>query len=140
MTHHEGYDRLRRMVQLPVTAEEAWAVVGRFESIADWHPLIASAERVEIDGDVHRHLKTVDGDLILEKLTDTSPLHYAYEIVESPLPVADYRAHFSCVPEDAGCHVFWSAHFEAAATEADDIVAAIYEAGLAALRDRFESR
>lgn len=125
------------MVQLPVSAEKAWREIGDFGSISEWHPLIATAEVVEIEGDVHRHLTTTDGDLILERLQGTGPLHYDYEIVEGPLPVADYRAHFSCVSEDGGCHVFWSAHFEALDPSADDIVAAIYEAGLKAIREKF---
>lgn len=137
MTRHEGYDRLRRMIKLSAPADDVWAAIGGFGDIADWHPLIAKAEVVEIDGETHRHLTTTDGDLILERLIETSPRHYAYEIVDGPLPVADYRAHFSCVPEGVGCHVFWSAHFEAADPAADDIVAAIYEEGLAAIRDRF---
>jgi len=137
MTRHEGYDRLRRMVELPAAAETVWAEIGDFGAIADWHPLIAKAEVVEIDGDIHRHLTTTDGDLILERLTGTGELTYSYEIIDGPLPVAGYRAVFSCVPEGEGCHIFWSAHFEALDPSADEIVAAIYEAGLRAIRDRF---
>lgn len=139
MTRHEGYDHLSRMQELSASADDVWAVIGDFGSIADWHPLIASADVVEIDGDTHRHLTTVDGEMILERLLETSPRHYAYEIVEAALPVSDYRAHFSCVPEGDGCHVFWSAHFEATDPSADDIIAAIYEAGLRAIRERFQS-
>lgn len=137
MTRHKGYDRLHRMVELSAPSDEVWSVIGEFGSIADWHPLIASAEVVDIDGVTHRHLTTSDGELILERLIEFSPRHYSYEIVDAPLPVADYRAHFSCVDEGDGCHVFWSAYFEATDPAADDIVAAIYEEGLAAIRDRF---
>ncbi len=137
MTRHEGYDRLRRMVELPVPAEEVWAVIGDFAGLADWHPLIETVEVVDIEGDTHRHVTTVNGELLLERLIETGPLHYAYEIIDSPFPFSGYRAHFSCVPEGEGCHVFWSAHFEAHDPAADEIVAAVYEAGLRAVRDRF---
>ena len=139
MTRHEGYDRLRRMVELSASAEEVWAVIGDFGGIAEWHPLIAECEVVDIEGETHRHLKTVDEDLILERLIESGPLHYSYEIVDSPLPVDGYRAYFSCVPEEKGCHVFWSAHFEATDPSADEIVAAVYEAGLRSIRDRFNN-
>ena len=137
MTRHKGYDRLQRWVHLEQPAEEVWRQIGAFDGVALWHPAIAELEMVEIEGEVHRHLKTADGSLLLERLTETGPLHYAYELVESPLPVTDYRALFSCVPEDEGCHVYWSAHFEATDPAADDIVAGIFETGLRAIRERF---
>ena len=137
MTRHEGYDRLRRMVELSAPADEVWARIGGFAAIAEWHPMIASAEIVEIADDTYRHLTTEDGAMIIERLIETSPRHYAYEIVDGPLPVSDYRAHFSCVEEAEGCHVFWSAHFEATDPLADEMVTAIYESGLAAIRERF---
>ena len=63
-----------------------------------------------------------------------------YEILEGPLPVTDYRATLSCVAEEDGCHVFWSAYFmptEQAERVSDDIIAKFYEIGLQALQDRF---
>lgn len=134
---HEGYDRLRRMVELAAPADQVWAAIGGFGSLADWHPLIDSVELVEIDGEPHRHLTTVNGELLLERLVEEGPRHLVYEILDSPFPFTDYRSVLSCVPEAQGCHVFWSAHFEALDPKADEIVGAVYEAGLRALRDRF---
>lgn len=138
MTRHEDYDRLSRMVQLSSSADEVWAEIGDFGRISEWHPMIKKSEQVEIEGEPYRHLETVDGELILERLVETGPHHYAYEIVDSRLPVDGYRALFSCVPEGTGCHVYWSAHFEATDPSADEIVAAIYEEGLRAIRERFD--
>ena len=101
MTRHEGYDRLRRMLEL---AAASWPLDrSRSFLVGDRPSDIQAAEAFGIPGNTHRPLTTVDGEMILERLLETSPRHYAYEIVESALPVSDYRAHFSCVPEGDGC-------------------------------------
>jgi hypothetical protein len=135
--HNAIRDRVQRWVSLPEPPEKVWAEIGGFGDIAGWHPLIQSCEVVEIEGDIHRHLRLVDGGLVLERLIETGPHHYTYEMVDGPLPLADHRATLSCVPEAGGCHVFWSAMFEPSDPSADDIVAGFYEEGLRALRERF---
>ena len=134
---HAIRDRIQRWVSLPVAPEKVWAEIGGFGAIAEWHPDVTSAEMVEIEDQVHRHLRTSDGGLTLERLIETGPHHYTYEIVESHLPLADHRATLSCVAEEGGCHVFWSSMFEPADESADDIVTAFYEDGLRALRERY---
>jgi hypothetical protein len=134
---HAIRDRIQRWVSLPVPPEKVWAEIGGFGDIAAWHPGIDSAELVEIDGDVHRHLKMSDGGLLLEWLIETGPHHYSYEMADGPLPLADHRATLSCVAEAGGCHVFWSAVFVPTDSSADDIVAGFYEEGLRALRERY---
>jgi hypothetical protein len=101
------------------------------------HPGIESAEVFDIEGEIHRHLTLGDGGLILERLVETGPHHYTYEIVECPLPLTDHRATLSCVAEEGGCHVFWSAMFEPTDPSADEIVSGFYEEGLRALRERY---
>ena len=134
---HATRDRIQRWVSLPKPPETVWAQIGGFGDIAAWHPGIDSAEVVEIDGDIHRHLKMSDGGLLLERLIETGPHHYTYEMADGPLPLADHRATLSCVAEAGGCHVFWSAVFEPTDPSADDIVAGFYEEGLRALRERY---
>jgi hypothetical protein len=114
-----------------------WAEIGGFGAMAEWHPGIASTEVVDIEGETHRHLTLSNGGLLLERLVETGPLHYTYEIADSPLPLADHRATLSCVAEDGGCHVFWSAVFEPTDRSADEIVSGFYEEGLRALRERY---
>jgi len=134
---HAIRDRIQRWVSLPVPPEKVWAEIGGFGAIAAWHPGIGSAELVEIDGDVHRHLKMSDSGLLLERLIETGPHHYSYEMADGPLPLADHRATLSCVAEAGGCRVFWSAVFVPTDSSADDIVAGFYEEGLRALRERY---
>ncbi|HUF86044.1 MAG TPA: SRPBCC family protein [Thermohalobaculum sp.] len=133
-------NRLQLWVSLPHPPEAVWAAIGDFAGIARWHPEIVSAELVEIDGDTHRHLRLADGALVLERLSETGDLHYSYEIVEGTLPLSDHRATLSCVAEDDGCHVFWSAVFEPGDPAVDDIVEGFYRIGLEALRARFGGR
>ncbi len=133
-------DRIQLWVSLPGTPETVWAEIGAFDAIADWHPGVAAAELVEIEGETHRHLRTPDGGLFLERLVETGERHYAYELVDSPLPLSGHRATLSCVAEEGGCHVFWSAIFEPEDPVADEIVEGFFRMGLEALRDRFGGR
>lgn len=135
-----GHDQVRRIVSLPAARDTVWAAIGGFQQIADWHPLIASAELTEIEGDTYRHLRTTDGELFLERLIEQGPYHLTYATTDGPLPVADHRATLSCVAEAGGCHVHWSAYFVATGPDehmAAKIVGAFYEIGLQALQDRF---
>ena len=134
---HAVRDRIQRWVSLPRPVDEVWAVIGGFGTIADWHPDVRSAEVFEIEGETHRHLQIGDAGVTLERLVETGPHHYTYEIVDSPLPLAEHRDTLSCVAEEGGCHVFWSAMFEPTDPTADDIVATFYEDGLRALREKF---
>lgn len=134
------HDQVRRMVSLPVDRDVVWQAIGGFDRIAEWHPLISRVELTEIDGDTYRHLTTTDGDLFLERLIETGAHHLTYETADGPLPVTDHRATLSCVAEDGGCHLYWSAYFVPTGADshlADEIVGAFYEIGLAALRDRY---
>ena len=138
--HHQNHDRLRRTVSLPQPPEKVWAEISGFGQTADWHPLIASVELVEIEGDTYRHLTTTDGEVFLERLLETGDHHITYEIVDGPLPASDYRATLSCVAEENGCHVFWSAYYvpDPAAPElSNKIISRFYRIGLEAIQERF---
>ena len=136
MTHAQR-DRIQRWVSLPHPPEKIWAEIGGFGAMAGWHPGIASTEVVEIEGETHRHLTLSNGEALLERLLETGPHHYTYEIADGPLPLSDHRATLSCVAEEGGCHVFWSAVFEPTDPSADEIVSGFYEEGLRALRERY---
>ena len=137
MQEDSGRDRVERWADFSVSADEIWAVIRDFAGIADWHPAVESGEAVEIDGDMHRHLKIAGGGMILERLIEQNGHTQHYEIVESPLPVDNYRATITVFPEGKGARVFWSASFEPAGPGADAVVASIFEGGLAALQERF---
>lgn len=138
MSFSDTHDRVSRMLRLDASPDEVWAVIGPFGALADWHPMIERCELDEIEGDTYRVLTTVDGGRLLEQLLETGRHHYTYRIAESPLPVDDYRATLSVVPErDGGCHVYWGSTFEPTDPSADNVIEGIYAAGLEALAQRF---
>src|SRR5262249_12379624 len=77
-----------------------WAAAGEFCAIKDWHPLVAGCEETKDGADTFRILTLKDGGKIKEKLTDQGDTSYSYEIVESPLPVKNYKAKFWVEPDD----------------------------------------
>lgn len=136
-----SHDRVTRMFRLKAAPDDVWRAIGDFDGMAGWHPAFAASEATEIDGERYRRLRTAAGEQQFDRLIETGPLRYAYETVEEPLGLTDFRATLACVAEPAGgCHVFWSARFEppeGREREADEIVGAVFEIGLAALADRF---
>ena len=118
-----------------------WQVMGAFCSISEWHPVIARCEEQTVDGAPHRRLTTQDGGVLLERLLehDNDGMAYSYSIVESPLPVQDYRSTISVADEGGKAKVTWRSSFEPkgiSGEEAGKIVGGIYDAGLEALKTK----
>lgn len=136
-----SHDRVTRMIRLATPPETVWREIGDFEQAAGWHPAFASSEATEIEGERYRRITTTEGEQYFDRLIETGPLRYAYETVEGPLALSDFRAILACVAEkDGGCHVYWSARFEppeGQERQADELVGALFEIGLAALPARF---
>lgn len=126
---------VREREEYPTTPDKVWAAVGDFCSISKWHPVVAKCEIVEIDGVKHRRLTTGDGGVLLEKLTasDDAGMTYSYEIVESPLPVANYKSTFTVKEDDDGAAIVWQGTFDAkdaSDEKAAEVIKGIYDAGL----------
>jgi len=129
-------------IELPVSAEKVWQLIGGFNSLPDWSPNIPRSESTE--GGRVRHLATSNGQTIVERLEkfDNAARSYSYSIVQAPFPITDYLATIS-VHEKAGgsgCVVDWSGTFIATGvsdSEASKLVQAIFEGGLKALAARF---
>ena len=124
----------------PGDPEEVWALIGDFCAIKNWHPAVAECEETK-DGDTtFRTLTLKDGGKIKEKLTGTEDTAYSYEIVESPLPVKNYKATLS-VEEDEDSpnrsEVEWEATFDANGASDEDatkVIAGIFEDGVKAIK------
>jgi hypothetical protein len=101
-------------------AEETAALWDRFGgwcAIAEWHPAIKSCEESKDGDDVYRTLTLEDGGKIKERLLDKSAASYRYAIIESPLPVKNYEAQFSVVPDDDDLdevNIVWAATYDPA--------------------------
>lgn len=94
-----------------------WDKFGGWCAIVEWHPAVKSCEEAKDGDDVYRTLTLQDGGVIKEKLLDTSKVSYRYAIVESPLPVKNYQAQFSIVPDDDDLdevNIVWAATYDAA--------------------------
>jgi hypothetical protein len=115
-----------------------WERFGPWCAIQDWHPAVKKCEESK-EGDVtYRTLTLQDGGVIKEKLTEQKPgMSYKYVIVESPLPVKNYEAQLSVVPDDDDLdeiNVVWAATYDPAdgkdAKEARNTIDGIFKDGI----------
>jgi hypothetical protein len=130
------------VIEIPVSADTVWQLVGGFNSLPDWLPLIAKSEPGE--GGRLRHLTTADGGTIVERLQtfDNVARTYSYTIEASPFPVSAYLATLQVEAlTDTSAKVTWSGVFTPTAdiTEeaAQELFTGVYQGGLEALRANF---
>jgi polyketide cyclase/dehydrase/lipid transport protein len=105
----------KKRTEAPGLPPEIWAVVGEFCAIQNWHPAVAKCEETK-EGDVtFRTLTLKDGGKIKEKLTGTEATAYTYEIVESPLPVKNYKSKLWLEVDDEPDRtvIYWQSDFDA---------------------------
>ncbi len=130
-----------REVEVNAPAAEVWEAIGPFCSIADWYPGIDTCTEEMIDGAKHRTLIASDGARFLEKYMEAdSKMAYDYAIIESPLPVKDYKSTLKVKEKGDNSTIVWSSTFMAEGAsddEAADIVGGIYQTGLDALKEKF---
>ena len=129
--------QVTRSVTLNAAPGDDWALISGFQSLPGWHPAVETSTREDIGGVEHRRLGLAGGGEILEKNLGGDAMSYGYEIIESPLPVADYKATISVADAGGKAVVVWASTFEGTADGASDIVAGIYTAGLDALAAKF---
>jgi hypothetical protein len=127
---------------LPVSAEQAWRMIGGFNALPDWHPAVQKSELQ--DGGRVRRLQIAGGATIVERLETFSENEhlYTYSIEQGPLPVANYTATIRVKQEPGkpGCVVEWSSEFTPSGASEPDAVAAIrgvYQTGFDNLRKMF---
>jgi len=126
---------------LDVAADEIWNLIGGFNTLPDWHPAIEKSELQE-EGSM-RKLCLAGGGTIIEKLEKLDPNErvYSYTIVDSPLPVANYKSTIKVIDQGEGkATVQWSSEFNAEGTseqDAIDAIQGIYQAGFDNLKKIF---
>jgi len=127
--------------ELDVAADEIWKLIGGFNALPDWHPAVENSELQE-EGST-RVLSLVGGGEIVEKLekVDDNERVYSYTIIDSPLPVANYKSTIKVVDQGEGkATVEWSSEFNAEGAseqEAIDVIEDIYQAGFDNLKKMF---
>ncbi|MCB1755374.1 MAG: SRPBCC family protein [Gammaproteobacteria bacterium] len=128
--------------ELNVPAEEVWALIGKFNALADWHPAVETSTLSD-DGTIRTLSLAGGGEIVerLEKLND-GDYEYSYSILDSPLPVSDYTSTLKIRRNDdgKGCVVEWGSDFKPAgvsAADAEKVINGIYQAGFDNLRKIF---
>jgi hypothetical protein len=130
--------------------EQVWNRIRDFDGLPNWHPGIATSN---VEGGKPsdqvgcvRVLTLQNGAVIREQLLEMSDLghHYSYSILESPLPVANYRGTLRLRRITDGNRTFaeWSASFDANPTEKqaeteDFISNGVFQGGFDALNKHF---
>jgi Polyketide cyclase / dehydrase and lipid transport len=130
--------------------DQVWAHIRDFNGLAQWHPAVAKSE---IDGGgpsdrvgCVRVLTLQDGGVIRERLLEMSDLghHYSYSILESPLPVANYRATLRLrrISDGDRTYAEWNATFDPNPPEkqaaAENLLSnGVFQGGFDALKKHF---
>lgn len=120
---HGRLHRLAFRAELGADAAAVWALIGAFDSLPRWHPLVAECTLERgTDGTIVRRTRLHDGTLIRNGLVahDEAGRSYTYDYVEGPLTVENYRATLSVGDAGTGrSRVEWISEFEADAGAAD---------------------
>jgi len=126
-------------IDLAFSPDEVWRLIGGFGSLPDWLPFIPDS-RLEEGGRV-RHLTTVDGDTIVERLIafDDRTRSYSYHILAAPFPQTDYLSTLRVTPivDGKAARVEWFGAFTpdgVSEAEVAELFRGIYADGLAALK------
>ena len=129
-------------IDLPISGDKVWQLIGGFNSLPDWSPNIPRSETSE--GGRVRHLTTSNGVTIVERLEnfDNAARSYSYSIIQASFPITDYLATLSVHQKagESGCLAEWSGTFIAKGVsdgEASKLVQGIFEDGLKSLAARF---
>lgn len=137
---------------IEASADSVWARIRDFNGLPQWHPLIADS-RIENQQPADRvgcvrNFHTRDGGRIREKLLALSDYDFTctYEILESPMGVANYVATLKLTPVTDGdrCFAEWSAEFdceEGRERELSDLIGqGVFQGGFEALKRHFGRR
>ena len=133
---------VQKKINAPALSPKVWAIAGDFCAIKDWHPLVADCKETKEGDATFRSLTLKDGGTIKEKLLESDDTSYSYEIIESPLPVKNYKAKFWIEederhPERTTIH--WDATFDANGASDDEAtkkISDIFFAGLKGIKQK----
>jgi uncharacterized membrane protein len=125
-------------IEIDAPADVAWRIVGGFDNLAHWLPIIESSTLE--DGGRVRRLNAIGGATIVERLLrfDEEERFYTYRHVEHSDSTTDYVAEVRVYAlSEATCEVVWSSTCTPTGiedAEAISLLQEIYGAGLAELK------
>ncbi|GLS43454.1 SRPBCC family protein [Methylobacterium brachythecii] len=118
-----------------------WKTIGGFCGIGDWHPVVEKCALSKQGAKQQRTLSLKGGGTIQEEeqARDDAAMSYTYTILESPLPVSDYKSTISVAKDGSGSKVTWTGSFKAKGApdaKAQDVIGGVYDAGLKGISDK----
>ena len=127
-----------KTIDVAAPPAKVWATIGDFCGIGQWHPAIEKCAPSTKGDKPIRTLSLKGGGTIVEEQVsrDDQKMDYTYAIVESPLPVSDYKSTIMVAPSGSGSKVTWSGSFKAKGADdakAKEAIDGIYESGLTAI-------
>jgi len=103
--------RFERTLELSVSPDRAWKVVGDLAGVTRWIP---GCTRAELDGAGRRICTFADGHVQHERILDYSDATRSFGYaIESGVPVNNARGCFAVLPRRTGSAVVWESEFEA---------------------------
>ena len=135
-------------IDIPVSPDEIWRLIGGFGSLPDWLSSMPTSELTE--GGRVRRLATRDGETLVERLVtfDDAARSYSYSFLEAPFPVTDHLATLRVHQTDAGkgSRVEWFCRFKPngvsdhEASQLSQVIQGIFDDGLKALAAKLTSK
>lgn len=124
-----------KSIEVKAAPSAVWKTIGDFCGIGQWHPAV---EKCEMSMKGSKHMRTLSlkggGTIVEEELSrDDAKMTYSYAIVESPLPVENYKSTIMVAKDGEGSKVSWTGTFKAKGADdakAQSVIDGIYEAGL----------
>lgn len=134
-------------IRTPVRAPAAvlWDMVGRFNTLGQWHPLVRRSDTRGSGKGAMRRLRMMGGGTLVERLEHVCNAErvYLYSVLAGPLPVDHCVAELRVIDQGNGTSVVeWSSAFVASGAPAGDAIKAlkdVYTAGLQNVKRIFES-
>lgn len=133
---------IREEMAIQARPDLVWELAGDPGRIAEWLPAL---DESSLEDD-QRACTLESGGKLVERIVDRSDeeRYYTYEIVESPLPLRNYRSRFEVRGHGDHSHVIWTAEFEPTGgvdeAELEAMFVRIYSEGLESLRTASEVR
>ena len=134
-------------IRTPVRAPAAalWDMVGRFNTLGQWHPLVRRSDTRGFGKGAMRRLRMMSGGTLVERLEHVCNAErvYLYSVLAGPLPVDHCVAELRVIDQGNGTSVVeWSSAFVASGAPEGDAIKAlkdVYTAGLQNVKIIFES-
>lgn len=132
---------VEKTTDVAASPEVVWKTIGEFCGIGDWHPVVEKCALSEKGGKPVRTLSLKGGGTIVEEQLARSDkkMDYTYTILESPLPVEDYKSTITVTKHGSGSKITWSGTFKAKGADdakAKEVVGGIYEAGFKGIAEK----